>query len=237
MTKLQINPGIKFGMLSVVEEVAPRVSGPDTKVKSIVRRFLCRCDCGGEKICRMDILRRGDCISCGCIKRIKKYDPQKSVFEIPEYFVWHGMKRRCSKPNTKTYKFYGAKGVKLCSRWDSFINFYEDMGPRPDSGWVIDRIDPYGDYEPENCRWQKREESSHNKRTTVLSPEKAGIGKAHYLAGASMKNLSKVMGCSEPLAYRLAASRIWKSVAPNYDLLMELISTGQATERGDLCRR
>jgi hypothetical protein len=67
-------------------------------------------------------------------------------------------------PNEISYKYYGAKGVKMCDRWvDSFETFLEDMGERPE-GTTIDRINPHGDYEPDNCRWSTPKVQANNKR-------------------------------------------------------------------------
>jgi hypothetical protein len=42
--------------------------------------------------------------------------------------TWHNMRSRCNNPNTKAYEKYGAKGIKVCDRWDSFENFIMDRG-------------------------------------------------------------------------------------------------------------
>lgn len=84
------------------------------------------------------------------------------------YTAWVDMKQRCSNPKTHSYRWYGARGVKVCDRWlDSFTNFLEDMGAKPD-GRSLDRIDNYGDYEPTNCRWATHDQQVDNTRRNVI---------------------------------------------------------------------
>jgi hypothetical protein len=76
------------------------------------------------------------------------------------------MLQRCNDPNSSGYYKYGAKGVTVCERWLIFENFLEDMGIKPE-GYSIDRIDPFGDYTPENCRWSTPKEQTRNKRNNL----------------------------------------------------------------------
>lgn len=77
------------------------------------------------------------------------------------------MLQRCRDPNHPDWKWYGAKGVRVCERWREFANFLADMGERP-SGKTLDRINPFGNYEPDNCRWATLREQSRNIRSNVF---------------------------------------------------------------------
>jgi len=81
------------------------------------------------------------------------------------YSAWGGMKARCRNPKHKDFRYYGALGIDVCERWNSFENFKADMWPRPD-GMTLDRKDPTKGYEPENCRWATALEQRHNRRNS-----------------------------------------------------------------------
>lgn len=75
------------------------------------------------------------------------------------YISWRSAHQRCEDPNHSDYKYYGAKGIKVCERWSGhhgFEHFLEDMGMRPE-GATLDRIGPTKNYSKSNCRW-----SSHH---------------------------------------------------------------------------
>lgn len=77
-----------------------------------------------------------------------------------EYRIWIDIKTRCYNVKAHNYKYYGAKGVIMCDRWrTSFDNFLQDMGLRP-QGYTIGRKNDLGNYEPSNCRWEKKSDQS-----------------------------------------------------------------------------
>lgn len=87
----------------------------------------------------------------------------------PLWGVYRGMIGRCELPSVAGYKYYGGRGVTVCERWrkpGGFINWLADMGPRPTPDHQIDRVDPYGNYEPANCRWATRKQQRANRRDT-----------------------------------------------------------------------
>lgn len=80
-----------------------------------------------------------------------------------EYAIWVKMRQRCKNPNDPKFKDYGARGIKVCSEWDSFAQFFEDMGEKPD-GLSIDRKDNDKGYSKENCKWSTPLEQANNRR-------------------------------------------------------------------------
>lgn len=98
--------------------------------------------------------------------------------EPPKSYLWHGMTdtrlygiwcgiiARCEHENDPAYKWYGAKGVKICKEWrQDFMSFHDwSMSNRYADDLTIDRINPYGNYEPDNCRWIPLSEQAKNTR-------------------------------------------------------------------------
>lgn len=72
------------------------------------------------------------------------------------------MRSRCQNPKNGAFPAYGAKGITVCERWESFDNFLADMGERPEDT-TLDRINGKGNYEPGNCRWATIYEQHANK--------------------------------------------------------------------------
>lgn len=80
------------------------------------------------------------------------------------YGVWCAMKERCSNPHTRSYARYGGRGISVCQEWmRSFPSFYEwARNNGYEEHLTIDRIDPNGNYCPENCRWVTTAQQNRN---------------------------------------------------------------------------
>lgn len=74
-------------------------------------------------------------------KRVDKY---RRTSSSPLYKKWLGMRMRCYQPQRADYKYYGARGIKICDRWQSFENFIDDMAGSFVEGASLDRIDNDG---------------------------------------------------------------------------------------------
>lgn len=113
----------------------------------------------------MSKLRQEACRKTGLANK------KHGMTHTPTYRSWRSMRYRCQNPNDKDYKNYGAKSIKVDKRWESFENFYKDMGERP-SNTSIDRIDTTGNYEPNNCRWAtSMQQSANTKQNRLLEKD------------------------------------------------------------------
>jgi hypothetical protein len=163
--------GRRFGSLTAVKENG---RGKDRRIL-----WECECDCGNKTNVAGRDLMNGHTKSCGCRQKLvvssirKKHGDRDARL----YRVWKSMKKRCENPNDHSYKYYGAKGVKVCEEWHDYSKFkawalengYDEHAHRGDC--TIDRINPCGDYEPSNCRWVSMAEQNRNKRAKMEEQE------------------------------------------------------------------
>lgn len=175
-----IQIGQRYSRLTVLAEVQ----------KEGRMQFLCGCDCGQYRVVRPGNLKKpSGTKSCGCLGRENAASRFRThgLSDRPEYMVWSHMKRRCSDSRLREYPRYGGRGIKVCPRWlESFDNFFADMGPRPEGGYEIDRIDNDGNYEPSNCQWLIKAENTKKTRRTIyvdFHGERVCLSDAARLAG------------------------------------------------------
>lgn len=69
------------------------------------------------------------------------------------YRVWINIKTRCYTPSQTRYRYYGARGIRVCDEWrTSFLAFREwALANGYREGLVFHRKDRDGDFCPDNC--------------------------------------------------------------------------------------
>ena len=168
--KVVVAPGDRYGRLTVICEVERHRS----PCGHIERQVLCKCECGNKKVVRLNSLRFGRTLSCGCLANEataarNRRNATHGMSRTATHNIWHSMKQRCNSVRHYAYPEYVGRGIKVCDRWqNSFENFLEDMGGRPTPSHSIDRIDNDGNYTPENCRWATPKQQGRNKRNNIL---------------------------------------------------------------------
>lgn len=164
--------GQTFGRWTVLERVEEVHAGGHYA-------WTCRCECGDVLA---SALTSGSSRSCGCLRveltaQYKtKHGAARRGHVTPEFSTWNSMMNRCESDRHN----YGGRGIYVCPRWQNFLLFREDMGPRP-VGTSIDRVlNATGSYTcgkcddciargaTMNCRWATPAEQSRNQRSNVL---------------------------------------------------------------------
>lgn len=150
--------GTKFGRLTPISKI--------TGLKN--SKYVCVCECGRTTEVTRNSLRTGGTKSCGCLNKelASKRAKTHGQSGTPIHNVWNGMITRCHNDKSISYKYYGGQGTLVCNDWrNSFKCFYDwAINNGYKIGLQIDRINPYGNYEPSNCRWVTRSINAQNKK-------------------------------------------------------------------------
>lgn len=94
----------------------------------------------------------------------RRSQKKHGLYALPENACWRAIRSRCHNPGNQNFADYGARGITVCERWDSFEVFLADVGRRPSERHSLGRINNDLGYSPTNCRWETPGEQQRNTR-------------------------------------------------------------------------
>jgi len=165
--------GQTFGRLTVINRADNIIVRADMQYAC----WNCVCECGKELKVRSADLNNGHTQSCGCLQKERIIESRTKHGGSRDRLyqgVWANMLQRCENPNSKDYKDYGGRGIKVCAEWHDYAGFRSwalKNGYTKSAEYMqctLDRVNVDGDYTPENCRFVNSAVQSRNARTNLF---------------------------------------------------------------------
>lgn len=150
--------GSKCGQLTILEYLGFYAHN------SLKKRHWYKCQCSCGNIIEVDRTHLKEntprtTTSCGCSRKIHGYHNH------PAYNSYRCMIGRVKRPDPYKHKHYIENNIQICEEWDGhpdvFCKWADENGFK--KGLTLDRIDNYGNYTPENCRWVDATTQSNNR--------------------------------------------------------------------------
>ena len=155
--------GMVFGRLKVISQTKDSVMPSGIHIPM----WNCKCECGTERTIRGGDLNHGRSKSCGCLRKelVSKKFTTHGLTNHRLYNTWTHMKARCYRVEAEDYKYYGAKGITVCSEWKNNFKVFYDwcMSNGYKDELEIDRRDNDKGYSPDNCRFVTHEVNNLNR--------------------------------------------------------------------------
>lgn len=146
--------GTRFGKWTVVSPAGSRRTPSETR-----SAWLCRCDCGTERVFNSKHISLGKTNSCGCERSPEIARSARERFTTHGFAgtvignTWSSMMFRCFNPNAGEYHRYGGRGITVCEFLRATpANLLFLIGDRPSDSHSLDRKDNSGSYTCGQCR-------------------------------------------------------------------------------------
>jgi hypothetical protein len=170
---LQLSVGDRSGSLLLVA-----ITGRDRR-QNLVLKCLCE-ECGNHtEINNVAFRVRKRCKSCSQVHGAQKrttHGAAKRGKRDKLYAAYKAMLTRCYNPNARAYRWYGAKGIKVCAEWHEFDAFRRwAMANGYQDGMTLDRSREHEDYSPDNCEYVTQSENSRRMRSKYHFVPKSAV--------------------------------------------------------------
>lgn len=174
--------------------------------------------CGVErqvKYRKYGVRRDQDCHSCAGKKtNVAGWATTHGGHKTRLYTVWTGMKNRCNYSGNPGYRWYGGKGIRVCTEWANDFAAFRDWAQTHghEDHLQLDRIDSSKDYSPQNCRWLTHRQNQMRISTVKLTPFDVAIIRKLLANKFRPFNIAPLYGVSSCAISNIKLGNTWKWV-------------------------
>jgi len=180
-------------------KIIEQVSAKRNENREIIRTVRAQCKCGYIKESVLDnVSQSKQCTKCAYEEKRNKVSEEDRALRNRISGVYGGMKDRCNNPNSKDYKNYGGRGIRIEESFDTLDKFCEWMvseGYTIDCKLQIDRENNDGNYSVDNCRLLSHAENNRNMRRNVMSWDIVNEIRFGKYENTSNEKLAKIFNC------------------------------------------
>ena len=130
------------------------------------RQWFVRCDvCKRVFIKTTSDMNRRDYTTRSCqLCHNRRINQTHGETGTPLHDLWCGMRGRCHFPQHQKRGYYFK--ISICDAWENSYEVFRDWAIKNGykQGLTLDRINTYGNYEPNNCRFVGWKEQNRNRR-------------------------------------------------------------------------